>query len=171
MGGSRPGVPDPTVVSEIRQVINLPKAWVASGEMAWVDAGGKPAGFTFRERLALPDKSQPAHLFVECYFKPSSLPGCDKLSLGLFFNHHRVFGVDEFSRGGHFNSVGAGRPYFQQRIGMPHVHTVSDDAIVGYAEPIESMSFDGYWDYFISCAGITGAPSFQLPVLQLGLLP
>ena len=31
-------MPDPTVMAEIRRMIALPKAWVASGEMTWVDA-------------------------------------------------------------------------------------------------------------------------------------
>lgn len=164
------GLPDSTVVAEIRRTIALPKSWVASGEIAWVDAGGRPRGFTFRERLALPDGSQPASLFVECYFKPSSIQGCaDKLSRGLFFNHHRVFGVDENGPSGHLNIVGVGRPYFQKRVGHPQVHTVSDDCIYGYAEPLELMPLEDYWDYFISEAGIVGAPPFQLPTLQLGL--
>lgn len=162
--------PDPSLVAEIRQVISLPKAWVAAGEMGWVDAGGRPKGFTFRERLSLPDGSQPANLFVQSYFKPSTIQGCpDKLSISLFFNHHRVFAVDENGRSGHVNHVGVGRPHFGQRIGHPQVHTVSDDCIYGYAEPLESMTFEGYWDYFVSEARITGAPPFQLPILQLGL--
>lgn len=170
MASKSSGVPDPTVMAEIKRMIALPKAWVASGEMAWVDAGGRPRGFKFRERLALPDRSQPTSLFVECYFKPSSIQGCpDKLSLSLFFHHHRVFAVDENGPSGHVNSVGVGRPYFGKRVGHPQVHTVSDDCIYGYAEPLESMPLEHFWDYFVSEAGITGAPPFQLPTMQLGL--
>ncbi|MEO5829419.1 MAG: hypothetical protein ABIQ36_02520 [Rhodanobacter sp.] len=170
MAGKNSDVPDSTVVAEIRQMIGLPKAWVASGEMAWVDAGGRPRGSKFRERLALPDGSQPANLFVECYFKPSSIQGSpDKLSISLFFNHHRVLAIDENGPSSHINNVGLGRPYFGKRVGHPQVHTISDDCIYGYAEPLESMSLERYWDYFISEAGITDAPSFQLPILQLGL--
>jgi len=169
MVGRGSGIPDPTAVAEIRQLIASPKAWVASGEMTWVDAGARPRGFKFRERLALADGSQPANLFVECYFKPSDFQGCDKLSLGLFFNHSRVFALDENGPGGHFNGVGVGRQHYKGRVGFPHLHTVSDDSIDGYAEPLESMSFENYWDYFVSGAGITRAPSFQLPMLQLGL--
>lgn len=170
MDGKGLRVPDPTLIAEIRQMIALPKTWVASGEMTWVDAGGRPRGYKFRDRLALEDGSQPASLFVECYFKPSSMQGCpDKLSLSLFFNHHRVFGIDDNGPSGHVNHVGVGRSYFGQRVGHPHVHTVSDDSIYGYAEPLESMTFEGYWDYFVSTVGITGAPAFKLPILQLGL--
>jgi len=171
MAGSGAGRPDPMVVADIRRMISLPKAWVASGEMTWVDAGGRPRGYKFRERLALSDGSQPASLFVDCYFKPSSIQGCpDKLSLGLYFNHHRVLAVDENGPSGHFNHIGAGRQYFGKRVGHPQVHTVSDDGIYGYAEPLESMPYERYWDYFVSEAGITGAPPFQLPMQQLGLL-
>ena len=171
MSNREEDVPDASLVAEIRRVIAVPKAWVASGEMTWVDAGSRPRGFTFRERLALPDGSQPASLFVECYFKPSSVQGCaDKLSLSLIVHHHRVFGLDEDGPSNHLNSVGIGRPYFGKRIGHPQVHTISDDCIVGYAEPIEPMSFEGYWDHFVAKTRITGAPSFKLPTQQLGLL-
>lgn len=162
--------PDPALLVEIRRVITLPKAWVASHEMPWVDAGGRPRGFKCRERLALPDGSQPAQLYVDCYFKPSGIQGCpDKLSLGLFFNRYRVLAVDENGPSGHVNVVGYGRPYFRKRVGHPQLHTVSDDAIYGYAEPIEPMPLEQYWDYFVSEAGITGAPPFRLPTQQLGL--
>ncbi len=170
MASKSSGVPDQAVVAEIRRMINLPKAWVASGEMVWVDAGGRPRGFKFRDRLALPDGSQPASLFVECYYKQSGVQGCpDKLSLSLFFNRNRVLAIDENGPSGHINAVGSGRPYFGKRVGHPQLHTVSDDGIYGYAEPIEPMSLELYWDYFVTAAGITGAPPFQLPTLQLGL--
>lgn len=171
MAGKTPGAPDSSVIAEIKRMIAIQKTWVASGEMGWVDTGGKPRGFKFRERLSLPDGSQPATLFVECYFKPSGIQGCpDKLSIGLYFHHHRVFAIDENGPSGHVNTVGVGRPYFGKRIGHPQVHTVSDDCIYGYAEPLESMSLESYWDYFVREAGIVDAPPFQLPTLQLGLL-
>lgn len=170
MAGRTPGAPDSSVIADIRRIIATPKTWVASSEMAWVDAGGRPRGFRFRERLSLPDRSQPATLFVESYFKPSGIQGClDKLSIGLFFHHHRVFAIDENGPTGHVNTVGIGRPYFGKRVGHPQVHTVSDDCIYGYAEPLETMPLERYWDYFIQEAGIVDAPPFQLPTLQLGL--
>lgn len=172
MASRTSGVPNPTVLTNIKKMIATPKTWVASGEMDWVDAGGRPPGFNAREGLALPDGSRPAGLFVACYFKLSNVPGCaDKVSIGLHVNHRRVFAVDENGPGGHFNSVGAGRPYFAQRVGFPHVHTISDDSIEGYAGPLEPTSLERHWEYFISGAGIVGAPPFQLPTLQLGLLP
>ena len=172
MAGKGSGAPDPNAVADIRKMIATPKTWVASGEMTWVDAGGRPPGVTFRERLALPNGLQPQGLFVECYFKATGITGsADKVSLALCFNHRRVFAVDENGPGGHFNSAGLGRPYFERRVGFPHVHTVSDDSIEGYAEPLEPTSLEHHWAYFVSGAGIVGAPQFQLPALQLGLLP
>lgn len=168
---SNPGAPDPSVIAEIRQIIGMPKGWVASGEIAWVDTGGQPRGYRFRERLSLPDGTLPASLFVQGYFKPSHVPGNpDKVNLGLHYHHHRVFAVDVNGPSSHLNRVGIGRPYFGQRVGHPQMHTVSDDAIYGYAEPLEEMTHEGYWEYFLAQAGITGAPSFKLPTLQLGLL-
>lgn len=169
-GGSRSSQPDAAFVASLRSIIALPKRWVATGEMAWVNAGGKPRGFKLRERLALPDGSQPATLFVECYFKPAGVQGsADKLSISLFFNRHRVFAIDEDGPSSHVNDVGIGRPYFGKRIGHPHLHTVSDDCIYGYAEEIESTSYERYWDYFSTEAKIANTPPFQLPTQQLGL--
>jgi hypothetical protein len=170
MSGKSSGAPDQTVLADIRKMIATPKTWVAAGEMTWIDAGGRPPGFTFRERLALPDGAQPASLFVECYFKAADVPGgADKVSLSLCFNHSRVLAIDENGVGGHYNNVGKGRPYFGQRIGFPHLHSVSDDCIYGYAEPLTPMSLSGYWEHFLACAGIVYAPPFQLPPMQFGL--
>jgi hypothetical protein len=172
MAGKRIKAPDATVLADTRAMIATPKAWVASGEITWVEAGDSPPGFNARERLALPDGTQPAGLFVKCYFKPSIIPGCaDKISIGLHVNHQRVFAIDENGPGGHLNEVGIGRPYYGQRVGFPHLHTVSDDAIYGYAEPIKQVSMEEYWDYFVRGAGVQGAPQFRLPIMQLGLLP
>lgn len=162
--------PDPSALAEVRDLISAPKAWVASGEIAWVDAGGRPHGYTFRQPLALANGLQPAGLFVAGFFATSTVPGrLERLSLGLHVNHGRVFAIDEDGPGGHFNRVGYGRPYYLQRVGFPHEHTVSEDAMYGYAEPLERMDFEGYWQRFIDRAGILGAPGFTLPAIQLGL--
>ena len=132
MAGRNSEIPDPTLMAEIRQMIRRPKTWVASGEMSWVNAGGRPPGFTFRERLQTPDGAQPANLYVECYFKPATVHGFpDKLSLGLYFHGFRILAIDENGPGGHLNIVGLGRPHYGERVGFPHVHSVSDDSIYG----------------------------------------
>jgi hypothetical protein len=170
MGTTEAEAPDPSVMAEVKEGILLPKAWVASGEIAWVDAGGRPNGYSFRQPLALANGFQPAGLFVRGFYATSTVPGrSDKLSLGLHVNHLRVFAIDEDGPGGHFNRVGTGRPHFLKRVGFPHLHTVSDDAFEGYAEPLERMKFEEYWQYFVERAEIIGAPEFTLPTIQLGL--
>jgi len=163
-------MPDPAVIADIRAMVDAPKFWVSGPEMAWVDAGGRPRGFACRERLALEDGTMPAGLFVQCYFKPTHVPGNrDKLSIGLIYNGHRVYGIDDNGPSGHFNLVGIGRPHFGQRVGHPQVHTVSDDGIDVYAEPLPVATFDVYWVRFLLTTNIRNAPPFRLPTQQLGL--
>lgn len=164
------GAPDPSVLTDIKNLLAVSKNWVADGEMQWVDAGGRPRGYSMRERLSLPDGSQPAKLFVQCYYKPAHIPGCaDKVSFSLMYNDRRVFGVDDGQVEGHVNFVGVGRPFYLKRIGFPHVHTVSDDGIEGYAEPLAGASLEAHWEYFLRGANILGAPPFKLPPIQFGL--
>lgn len=168
--GSKNGAQPNGMVAQIKNTIAIPKAWVASGEIEWVDTGGRPCGYKFRQPLALANGLQPAGLFVEGYFKAATVPGAaDKLSLSLFVHSRRVFGIDEDGFGGHYNSVGVGRRFYGQRVGFPHIHTVSDEAIEGYAEPIDRVSLEDYWKTFTNEMNIIGAPSFKLPIQQLGL--
>src|SRR5690606_8637106 len=95
----------------------------------------------------------------------------DKLSLTLVFQGVRVLGIDAGDMSGHRNTVGIGRPYHGQRIGCPHVHTVSDDAAYGYAEPLPSTPLPGLWTDFMLRAKIDGAPPLVLPTYQMDLLP
>jgi hypothetical protein len=163
----------PTVdqIRELRQIITLPKRWLSAGEMPWVDAGGKPKGFTFREHLALEGGLQPATLFVDGYFKPSTIEGSrDKLSLCLFYKNSRILGIDDDGASRHRNVVGVGRPLYQHTINHPHLHTVSDDSIDGYAEPLPESTFDAFWSQFLEMASIEGGPRFSLPPAQRELL-
>lgn len=99
--------PDPHLIEELRGVVLLNKSWVSGGEIAWVDAGGKPKGYKFREHLALAGGLQPATLFVEGYYKPSDIPGGrDKLSFCLFYKNKRILGIDDDGVSRHRNSVG-----------------------------------------------------------------
>ncbi len=148
MAGSK--TPDLELVQELKQIISTPKRWISTGEMPWVDAGGRPRGMKFREPLALGNGVQPATLFVQGYFKPTTLPGVDdKLSLSLFFKGHRIIGLDANGFSRHWNSVGIGRPHYQQLVGHPQLHTISDDAIYGYAEPIPEGTFSERVQIFV----------------------
>ena len=161
------GPPDPDLVQELRQVILTPKFWVSVGENAWVDAGGRPKGLKFRSHLALAGGLQPATLFVHGYYKTSLIPGAQaKLSLSLFYKNYRIYAIDENGPSRHYNAVGTGRPFHLQYVPHPHVHTVSDDALDGYAEPLEPTTMEEYWTRFLNETEIQGAPPLNLPPAQ-----
>ncbi|MBO9829418.1 hypothetical protein J7373_14285 [Xanthomonas sp. A2111] len=155
--------PDREFVRDLRHVLATPKAWISAGEIAWVDAGGKPKGYKFRAALSVQGHT-PGSLYVDGYYKPSSIEGVpDKLSLSLFYRDQRILGLDEDGPGRHRNSVGEGRPHFLKSIHHPHLHTISDDAIYGYAEPLEPAEFSEHWHSFLFLAGIQNGPNFSLP--------
>ncbi len=168
---ARNAPPDPDQVLQLKEMVQIPKGWISSGAIPWVDAGGRPKGWKFREHLALQGRIQPATLFLEGYFKPASVPGAaDKLSLSLFYKNVRILGIDADGDSCHRNSVGIGRPLYQQIVGHPHLHTISDDALYGYAESIPENEPAGYWAQFLDLASINGAPQFNLPPAQQELL-
>jgi len=168
---ARSAAPLQEQVREFREIIALPKRWLSTGELPWVDTGGKPKGFTFREHLALEGGLQPATLFVDGYFKPSTVEGArDKLSLCLFYKNSRILGIDDDGPSRHRNVVGQGRRFYQQTVNHPHLHTVSDDSIDGYAEPLPESSFDMFWSQFLDMASIDGGPKFSLPPAQREML-
>jgi hypothetical protein len=163
--------PDPALVSAVRNLIAIPKQWVAGHEIAWLDAGGKPKGYKFRAFLETGSGYQPAGVFVDGYYKPTRMPNVrDKLSLSLMFNGARVLGVDDGGPTMHRNDIGIGRPHFMQRVGHPQLHTVSDDGLVGYAEPLNVMPSEALWTVFLNSANIIGAPPLTLPTVQLDLI-
>lgn len=167
-----PPPPDPDLVDELRGVLLLPKRWISLGEIPWVDAGGRPKGYKFREHLALDGGLQPATLYMDGYYKESTIEGSnDKLSLCLFYKNKRILGIDDDGPSRHRNEVGVGRPYFQQTINHPHIHTISDDSFDGYAEPIQPGSQADFWALFLAQAAISGAPPFGLPPEQRELIP
>lgn len=168
---ARNAPPDQGQVLQLTGMVQLPKGWISVGAIPWVDAGGRPKGWKFREHLALDGGIQPATLFLEGYFKPASVPGAeDKLSLSLFYKNIRILGIDADGISCHRNSVGAGRPFYQQLVGHPHLHSISDDALYGYAEPIPVNDPAGYWTQFLELASVVGAPQFNLPPAQQELL-
>lgn len=139
--------------------------------MSWNDTGGRPAGFAFREPLAVGDGIVPATLFMAAYFKPATVPGVrDKLSVSLCFMNYRILGIDDNGPSRHYNHVGVDRPHYRRAVDHPQLHTVSDDCIYGYAEPFATSSNEDTWRQFLALCHIEGAPSFQLPIFQMGLI-
>ncbi|WP_146010644.1 hypothetical protein [Xanthomonas arboricola] len=147
----------------MREMLAAPKIWVAAGEIAWVDAGGRPKGYKFRAAVSV-EGLTPDTLYVEAYYKESTIEGVpDKLSLSLCYRNHRILGLDENGFTRHRNGVGEGRQHYLQLVGHPHLHTISDDAIYGYAEPLEPAEFAAHWATFLGQASIENAPAFSLP--------
>lgn len=165
------GRPSADELKRLRQAVSAPKIWVAGAEIGWVlNGAGPPPGHKFRAPLAFEEKPdvQPADLFVSGYYKDSTIPGVpSKLSLGLVYSGKRVIGIDDGGPSCHYNHVGQGMPHFQQEVGHPQLHTIVDDAIYGYAEPLEPGTPTSFWDLFLKLANIEGAPGFTLPEGQL----
>lgn len=113
----------------------------------------------------------PATLFVQMYFKYSSIPAVPhKLSVTLCYRNHRILAIDDNGPSRHFNAVGVGRPFFQRYVDHPQLHTLSDDAIDGYAAPIAAAEPDAHWLDFCLRANIVGAPPFRYPPAQMEML-
>jgi hypothetical protein len=111
---------------------------------------------------------QPVDLFANGYYKDSAIPGVPpKLSLGLVYTTKRVIGIDENGPSSHYNHVGHGMPYFHRKVGHPQLHTIVDDAIYGYAEPLQPGTLVSFWSLFLKLANIKGAPDLTLPEGQL----
>lgn len=163
--------PDAALVAELRKMLEAPKRWASSGPIRWVDAGGRPRGYKFREGLLI-DDVQVSGLYVEGYWKVALRPAVpDKLSLSVFYRGFRILGIDENGPSRHVNTCGISRPYYGKRVEHPQMHSVSDDQIYGYAEPLLRLSLADYWLHFLTASNIGNAPSFTLPPAQLGLLP
>ncbi|MBH1477353.1 MULTISPECIES: hypothetical protein [Bacillati] len=156
-------------IARAREIVAQPKAWAGPAATPWREALGKPKGHEFRAALTI-DGVQLEGLFVKGYFKADGIGRVrDKLSLSLIHGA-RLVGLDEGGMGGHRCYTGAGRPYYGAKVGVPHLHTISDDAIEGYAEPLEVAPLEDLWKLFLSHANIIDAPALSLPVIQRPLL-
>lgn len=152
------------------QLVATPKVWAGPTVVPWHDATGKPKGHAFRAALTI-GGIQPAGLFVMGYFKADDVGATrDKLSLSLVHNGSRLVGLDEGGMACHRNHTGIGRPFYGHRVGVPHLHTISNDAIEGYAEPIELAPPEDLWTLFLQHSTIANAPPLGLPVVQRPLL-
>lgn len=161
--------PTAELLSDLRRARDTPKVWSSEEALRWIDAGGRPRGFKFREGLSV-NGVQLASLYAEGYWKPSLKAGVpDKLSLSLFFRGFRILGIDENGPSTHVNVCGRGRPHYGIRVDHPQLHSVSDDQVYGYAEPMTRVTLSDYWQEFLTKSNILGAPPFSLPPTQLGL--
>lgn len=156
-------------VARARHIVGQSKDWAGPSVIPWRTSLGKPKGHSFRSAVTI-DGVQPEGLFVLGYFKADGIGGVrDKLSLSLV-QGARLVGLDEGGITTHRSNVGVGRPYFGLKVGVPHLHTVSDDAVEGYAEPVDVMPLEDLWALFLRHANISNAPAFSLPVIQRPLL-
>jgi len=156
-------------IARARQIVAQPKQWAGPDAVPWRAALAKRKGFEFTAALTI-DAIQPEGLFVKGYFKADGIGRVrDKLSLSLVHGA-RLVGLDEGGMNMHRSHVGVGRPYHGLRVGVPHLHTISDDAIEGYAEPIEVAPLEELWELFLRHANIILAPKLSLPVIQRPLL-
>lgn len=161
-------IPDPVLVQDLRDMVARPKYWPAGTAIEWVDRLGDLEGKKFRLFLEVAGGAQPEGLYVAGFFKPAVRDGVrDKLSFSLVYRSTRIIGVDDNGPSRHENTVGILRPLYRHRIDHPQLHTISDDALEGYAEPLDVVAPDQLWTLFTAQANIAGAPTMlMLPPVQ-----
>lgn len=152
-----------TRVMQARSMLAAQKYWVG-GSLTWVSNEARVPGHKFQAALSLSNGLQPASLFAAGYFKRSKIAGgTDKLYLNLFYSHERIHGLHDNAPARHRNDVGVLEPLYGQRVSHPHRHRICDDAVEGYAEPIQRVSHDVLWTSFLSECNILGAPPWASP--------
>ena len=166
-GTSRPAALDVDYLQDLRQVIGRPKLLAQLSGLEWQDAGGSPRGFKCRLPLVFAgEELQPEGLYVDIYWKPTSVPGgADKLSMGLFYRGRRIVAIDENGISDHRNDVGVGRPFFGQVVPFPHLHMLCAESVDGYAEPLNRVPLADLWTLFLDKANIVNAPPLAMPTL------
>lgn len=70
---ARNAPPDQDQVLQLTGMVQLPKGWISVGAIPWVDAGGRPKGWKFREHLALEGAFNPLRFSLK---DTSSLHRC-----------------------------------------------------------------------------------------------
>ena len=164
--------PSSAQLAEAREAIQRPKDWVLRGEIPWLQAGNLMPGYTARCPLAYASSPevQVEGLFVDVYYKDSTVPGCPpKLSVVLMFGGQRVLAIDDNGPSRHYNHVGDGLPFFKQVVDHPHRHIIVPDAFQGYAEPLPQMGTISLWECFMGEARIKQFPRFRFPPGQMGM--
>lgn len=164
----------PDQISAVEQCVQLSKEWNSTLSMQdlWKAEAPKknfPKPYVFRTTLAVNGVALES-VFVTGWFKKSKIPGeRDKVYLSLFVNEVRAIAVDDGPiTTFHTNTIGTGLPFYQQKIGHPHIHWLIDGQY-GYAEPLEEQDGSGLWLLFSTKANIVNVPGFSLPPGQLEL--
>lgn len=158
-------------IEAIEHCVSMVKEWNSTRRMKdlWFTEKrrGFPRPYQFRTTVKIESEILEG-AFVECYYKKSKVPGeRDKVSMALCVNEKRAVAVDIGPRNAtHTNTIGKGRPHYQQTIGMPHIHFLVDGDD-GYAEPLEDQEENALWAVFIRESNVIKAPDFEPPTDQL----
>ncbi|WP_165676944.1 hypothetical protein [Metapseudomonas otitidis] len=147
------------------QGILLEKSWTSGPFIDWVQVSVHhwPNSFKHRSILRVGDRMEEG-LFVQLEYKAGTIQDLpDRLYFSLFVESSRVFAIDEDGVTGHTNKVGKGLPFYQQRVGHPHMHVPVEEASYGYAKPLARAPAEELWQQFLSDANIVGAPPLNLP--------
>lgn len=145
--------------------IELAKKWAGGKSIKWRPQGqnGFPHSHKSRITLSVNGVIQEGY-FVDLYHKISALDGVpDKVAFVLIVNGARVLALDENGPSDHMNTVGIGRPHFQEMPDHPHLHVPVEESTSGYAEPLRRVCIEDLWRLFLKRANISLAPSFNFP--------
>jgi len=155
----------PVTYLEAVAVLELEKQWGGNQKIQWIAKSQRKFPSGYDSRIAVIANNVFAEgLFVELYFKEATLPGVpDKFNASLMHRSTRICGLDTGAFAGHTNTVGKNREHYQETVGMPHLHTPSEDAVYGYAEPLPNLSLEELWEIFLEKAKIKDAPKLTLP--------
>lgn len=163
---------DPERLAAIQGLIRTKKLWVGSSPLSllWKKGNKKrlPKPWSFRTALEA-DGATIEGAFVEVWYQPSRIVGArPSLQMAFLVDAVRATAVDDNGpASSHINKVGVGLPFYQQTVGVPHLHFSVPDALKGYAEPLPQMVPEELWTTFLERANISGAPPFELPPGQL----
>jgi len=158
----------------IQNLIAAPKVWTATSDMRdlWTQANQRkfPKPFFFKVAPELNGMTVEG-IFIEARYKQSHVPGNrDSLNFSLVIDGTRALGLDDNGPSKHFNTVGAGLPFYRQTADHPHFNFSVSDSLTGYAEPIAEAPQEALWSAFLSRANILQAPTFMLPIGQTEFL-
>jgi hypothetical protein len=145
--------------------IEREKHWTAGPYIDWVQTSVNRWPFAFKHRSVLRVGDRMAEgLFIQLEYKAGTIENLpERIYFGLHVGGARTFAVDEDGVTGHTNKVGRGMPFYQQRVGHPHIHLPVLESSYGYVEPLDRCPVEELWQLFLERANIHGAPPLNLP--------